>query len=181
MNNELPVPVMTDPETGVWTVDGMPMILVPRHFWMAVHRETEARFGIEANEALLFAASCTAAFSWCEREARTHGLSGAAVFYHYMDRRSKRGWGHCTVEHLDGEADRARVRMTNSAFVYEFGPKAGRNVCYMFNGSLSGAMEYVSYEAGRRRKMHCREMQCAANGAPHCLFEVEPVSPTDTD
>ena len=177
MSNELSVPVMVDPATGVWSIDGIPMILVPRHFWMALHKETELRFGVEANEALLFAASRSAARAWCEREARTHGLSGADIFRHYMDRRSRRGWGRCTVEHLDAEAGRARVRMTNSAFVYEFGPNAGRNVCYMFNGSLSGAMEYVTSETGRRRKLHCREIQCAANGAPHCLFEVEPVSP----
>ena len=180
MTDALPVPVEVDAETGVWTVDGMPMILVPRHFWMAVHQETEQRIGIEANTALLFAASCGAAFTWCEREARTHGLSGAAVFRHYMDRRSKRGWGRCTVEHLDADAGRARVRMRDSAFALALGPNAGRNVCYMFNGSLSGGMEYVSHDLGRRRTMRCKEIECAANGAPDCLFEVEPAPPSET-
>ena len=174
MECDLPVPVEVDPETGIWSVDGMPMILVPRHFWMAVHKETEQRIGVEANQALLFAASCSAAFTWYEREAATHGLSGTEVFRHYMARRSERGWGRCTIEQLDGEAGRARVRMTESAFVHAFGANAGRNVCYMFNGSLSGGMEFVSRELGRRRKMRCREVSCAANGAEACLFEVEP-------
>ena len=38
------------------------MILVPRYFWMALHRETEARSGIEANEAPLLAEYCGVAF-----------------------------------------------------------------------------------------------------------------------
>jgi predicted hydrocarbon binding protein len=65
--------------------------------------------------------------------------------------------------------------MTNSVFVYAAGPDAGRNVCYMFNGSLSGAMEYVTHDLdGHRRKMQCEEIHCAANGADDCLFEVRP-------
>ena len=174
MNCDLPVPVEVDAETGVWSVNGMPMILVPRHFWMAVHSETQQRVGVEVHRDLLFAASCSAAFAWCEKEAAVHGLSGADVFRHYMARRSDRGWGRCTVEHLDAEAGRARVRMTDSAFVHAFGPDAGQNVCYMFNGSLSGGMEYVSHDLGRRRAMRCRETACAANGAEACVFEVEP-------
>jgi hypothetical protein len=51
MRDALPVPIEGDPESGIWTVDGMPMILVPRHFWMAVHWESEKRFGVDANEA----------------------------------------------------------------------------------------------------------------------------------
>lgn len=174
MSDSLPVPVSVDPDTGVWSVDGMPMILVPRHFWMAVHEETEKRYGIEANEALLREASSSAAFAWCEMEARTHGLSGTDVFHHYMDRRSRRGWGQCTVDLLDAEAGYARVRMANSVFVFAADPKVGRNVCYMFNGSLSGAMEYAADQLGERRKMQCKEIECAANGAETCLFEVRP-------
>jgi predicted hydrocarbon binding protein len=78
------------------------------------------------------------------------------------------------VELLDADAGHARVRMTNSAYVYAFGPDAGRNVCYMFNGSLSGGMEFVTHDLGGRRKMQCREIECAANGADDCLFEVQP-------
>jgi len=174
MSESLPVPVSVDADTGVWSVDGMPMILVPRHFWMAVHQETEKRIGIEENAALLFDASCGAAFTWCEMEARTHGLSGTDVFHHYMDHRSRRGWGRCTVDLLDANAGRARVRMTDSDIVYAAGPDAGRNVCYMFNGSLSGGMEFVTHDLGGRRKMQCREIECAANGADDCLFEVQP-------
>ena len=174
MKDLLPVPVSVDPDTGVWTVDDMPMILVPRHFWMTVHSKMEKRYGVEENASLLFDSSCSAAFTWCEMQAREHSLSGTEVFHHYMEQRSRRGWGRCTVEFLDAAAGNARIRMTNSAYVYAFGPDAGRNVCYMFNGSLSGGMEYVTCDLGDRRKMRCKELQCAANGATECLFEVRP-------
>jgi predicted hydrocarbon binding protein len=120
-----------------------------------------------------FAASSSAAYTWCEREAEIQRLSGTDVFLHNISHTSKRGLGRCTVEYIDNAEGRAVVRMTNSAFVYSVGPNAGRNVCYMFNDSFSGDLEYVSNDLDRQRKMRGREVQCAANGAKDCLFEVD--------
>ena len=172
MTSDLPVDVVVDDETGIWSVDGIPMILVPRHFWVAIHRESEARFGIEGNARVLHDAGHWAAYHWCEKEAKTHGLSGAAVFEHYMKRLSQRGWGQISILELNPDEGRARLRLEHSVFVAEFGRHAGRNVCYMFDGPFAGGMEFVCTDNGRPLKVRSREVQCAANGADHCLFEV---------
>ncbi len=176
MTGQLPVDVVVDAETGVWSVDGIPMILVPRHFRVAIHRETENKFGIEGNARVLFDAGYWAAYYWCEKEAGTHGLSGAAVFEHYMKRLSQRGWGQIAIENLDAAAGRARLRIDNSVFVAEFGRDAGRSVCYMFEGAFCGGMEFAAADAGNPVKVTARESRCAADGADHCVFEVEPKS-----
>ena len=176
MTSDLPVDVAVDEETGVWSVDGIPMILVPRHFWVAIHRETEAKFGAEGNARVLFDAGYWAAYHWCEKEAKTHGLSGVAVFEHYMKRLSQRGWGRISIDHIDAAAGRARVTIENSVFVAELGNDAGRNVCYMFDGPLCGGLEFAAADAGHPVKVRSREIQCAANGAERCVFEVEPQS-----
>ena len=44
MSNDLPVPVVVDPETAEWSVDGFPMLLIPRHYWVQIMAEVEARF-----------------------------------------------------------------------------------------------------------------------------------------
>ena len=47
MSDQLPVPVNVDPETGIWSVDGLPMILIPRHYWAQMMQEVEAKLGLE--------------------------------------------------------------------------------------------------------------------------------------
>jgi hypothetical protein len=41
------VPIEVDERTGVWSVDGMPMILVPRHFFLNNHLAAESALGLQ--------------------------------------------------------------------------------------------------------------------------------------
>ncbi|MDP6788836.1 MAG: DUF5943 domain-containing protein [Rhodospirillales bacterium] len=172
--HELPVPVEVDPETGTWSVDGQPMILMPRHFWAFVQMEAEKRFGVEAFQAMLFEATYKAARLWCEREARTHGLAGPDILVHYLKRMTQRGLGRLTIEDVDYDAGTARVRLDHSVYVAEYGTQAGRGVCYMFTGALVGGMEAVAQSIGRTLTLKAEEVQCAACGAAHCRFVVSP-------
>ncbi len=81
------VPIEVDPETGVWSTDGMPMLYFPRHFFINNHAAVEAALGSEPYARLLYEAGHTSAYQWCEAEARTHGLRGADVFRHLLFRR----------------------------------------------------------------------------------------------
>jgi hypothetical protein len=168
------VPIEVDDASGVWSVDGMPMILVPRHFFVNNHVAIEAALGEERYAEQLFAAGHKSAYVWCEKEARTHGLGGIDVFHHYMKRLSQRGWGQFRVEAVDAASGSARVRVDHSVFVQEYkGPP--RKTCYMFRGWFPGALEFVAASAGRRLTLAASEAQCAAEGVhDHCIFEVRP-------
>lgn len=169
------VPIEVDERTGEWRVDGLPMILVPRHFLVNNHREIEAAIGIERNRDLLFAAGHKSAHHWCAKEARTHGLAGIAVFHHYMKRLSQRGWAQFRVHRIDGTSGRALVEARHSVFVAEAGPSAGAKVCYMFRGWFCGALEWVGQQAGGSLALTSEEVYCAAEGGhDHCLFEIRP-------
>lgn len=174
MTQELPVPVRVDPDTGEWSVDGVPMILVPRHFFVNNKKALEEALGYEESAALFREPGDRSAREWCAREAVTHGLSGPKIFYHYMKRLSQRGWGQFTVEELDVASGRARVRVDNSVFVAEHGTGAGRRVCYMFQGWLEGALGYIVEQNRGPTQLLCREIRCSADGADYCLFEVGP-------
>jgi predicted hydrocarbon binding protein len=165
------VPIEVDEATGAWSVDGLPMILVPRHFFLNNHAAIEAAVGKKAYADLLFDAGHKSAYAWCEQEARTHGLAGVAVFHHYMKRLSQRGWGQFTVESIDPGQGRARVRVRHSVFVAE-ARSAGGKSCYMFRGWFPGALECVA--AGRKVTLDCEEVQCASEGHPDCVFEARP-------
>jgi hypothetical protein len=176
MTEQLPVPVRVNAETGEWSVDGIPMILVPRHFIVNNQSAVEGLLGIEATRDLFREPGKRSASEWCAREAETHGLSGPAIFHHYMKRLSQRGWAQFSVEHLDTAAGYARVRVGHSVFVAERGSQAGREVCYMFEGWLEGALGYIMTAKGNPQQLRCREVQCAAEGSEQCLFEVRPES-----
>lgn len=174
MNRQLPVPVEVDPDTGEWSVNGIPMILVPRHFLVNIQRAVEETLGHESSVDLFREPGARSAWEWCAEEAKTHGLSGAEVFCHYMKRLSQRGWAQFSVETLDVEAGYARVRVDHSVFAAEYGSETKRKVCYVFQGWMEGALGYVATTQGRFRSLRCQEIQCTAEAEAYCLFETQP-------
>ncbi len=168
------IDVEVDEVTGWWKVDALPMILVPQHFFVNNHKAIEAALGAEAYRAVLDPAGYKSAYHWCEKEAAYHRLEPVAVFHHYLKRLTQRGWGKFSVQALDPEAGTATIRLDHSSFVNQYGRDAGRKVDYMFCGWWEGAMSYVDRSLGGERAFRAEEVQCAAEGHDHCLFEVRP-------
>lgn len=170
------IPIEVDDDTGIWTVDSLPMILVPQHFFVNNHRAVEEVLGIEAYAKLLDKAGYQSAYHWCEKEADYHGLSDVEVLRHYLKRLSQRGWGQFSLDEIQPETGHASIRLRYSAFVNQYGPNAGRKVDYMFNGWWMGAMDYVGKALGKDYQVRSQEIHCAAEGShDHCLFEIRPV------
>lgn len=167
------VPIDVDAATGVWTTDGLPMLYVPRHFFMNNHVMTEAALGRERYASMLYASGHRSAWFWCASEAKTHGLAGIAVFEHYLRRLSQRGWGQFNFASVDIEDARAEIQLQHSAFVLAAQEARGRR-CYMFAGWFAGAMDWVAQSSGREVQTTCSEIQCAGEGAAHCAFSVAP-------
>jgi hypothetical protein len=168
------MPIQVDDETGVWSTDSLPMLYVPRHFFVNNHMAVEEALGAEKYAEVLYKAGYKSAYYWCEKEAATHGLSGEAVFEHYMTRLSQRGWGFFITESLDLQAGKARVRLEHSAFVYQYG-KVNRKVDYMFTGWFAGAMDQIADSLGYGVKTQATQIQCAAED--DCEFGIFDVSP----
>ena len=169
------VPIEVDAATGRWSVDGVPMILVPRHFFLNNHLAIEKALGLRKYSELLFKAGHKSAYVWCEMEAKTHGLKGVEVFHHYMKRLSQRGWARFKVESVDVSTGHARVIVRNSVFVTGHEGKP-RKTCTMFRGWFPGSLEFVAAAAGKKLRLTSTELQCAAEGRhDHCVFEVGPV------
>ena len=169
------IEIEVDDATGRWSVDGIPMVLVPQHFLRNNHFALEAALGPEELERILHPAGYRSAYYWCEKEAAHHGLSGADVFRHYMKRMSQRGWAQFSVVSLEEASGRARVRADHSVFVDRERGNSGRKLCYMFAAWLEGSLEYVAASEGRQIKLRAIEVQCSGEGhADHCLFVVAP-------
>lgn len=169
------LPIEVDEQTGVWTTDSLPMLYVPRHFFVNNHAAIEAALGRERYAQQLYDAGYKSAYYWCDKEAAMHGLSGMAVYEHYLKRLSQRGWGLFAFESCNAETGHARITLQHSAFVLAQ-PEAKDKLCYMFAGWFSGAMDWVAKNTGHNYATTSRETQCAAEGHAHCVFTVEPKS-----
>ncbi len=151
------------------------MLYVPRHFFVNIHTAIEAVLGREKFAGLLYEAGYKSAHHWCSHEAATHGLTGLAVFEHYLKRSSQRGWGKFSFENVDAGVGSADIRLEYSTFVLASPGNRGR-LCYMFAGSFAGAMDWVMEQGVRPVKTVSSETQCGAEGHSHCLFCVRPRS-----
>ena len=73
------LPISVDSETGVWTTDALPMLYVPRHFFINNHVAIEQALGVETYAKILYDAGYKSAWYWCEKEAELHGLENRAL------------------------------------------------------------------------------------------------------
>lgn len=166
------VEIDVDEVTGIWTTDGFPMVYVPRHFLVNLHKASEKAMGRTPFQTVTQEASMRSAYVWCEREAAARGYSGAEVFAHYLERLSARGWGQFGIERMDESAGTATVTVANSIYVLEARDRSEQTACYAFNGFFAGGFQYVLDRTGETRIAECRETACAAAGAPSCRFEI---------
>ncbi len=61
------VQIDVDEASGIWRTDGLPMVYVPRHFMVNMHKEIEKTLGRDAYEAMLDRSGAKSAFFWCKR------------------------------------------------------------------------------------------------------------------
>jgi hypothetical protein len=168
------IPIEVDTDTGHWITDGVPMVYTPRAFFVNIQKAVEDAIGIEGYRERLYEAAYDATFAWCGTQAELHGLDSVAVFRHYLDRLSKRGWGRFSLVEADWEAGTARARLDHSAIAAGFG-KSRRRVCYMFDGAFAAAMDWVGEAKGQEFRSTCTELTCAAQeDHDHCVFAVGP-------
>jgi len=168
------VPIDVDPKTGIWRTDGLPMLYLPRHFLVNNHVAVEEALGRDAYRAILRKSTEKSALLWCRAEAKTHGLAAEATFRHYFKRLSQRGWGQFEIERLDAEQGSGEINLRNSVFTLAGHAGSPPPLCYMFEGFVTGAFQFLLEAAQSSRELRaleCTETQCAGNAAhDHCRF-----------
>lgn len=169
------VPIDVESETGRWITDALPMIYVPVHFFVNNHLAIEKELGVERYAEILYDAGYKSAWSWCEHEAEVHGLEGADVFRHYMNRLSQRGWGQFELLDIDLTTATASVAVRHSVF-HRPDESGARTGDYMFTGWFAGAMDQVLHGAGRARPTRAEQVfHEGQTNAPYGLFRVLPI------
>ena len=168
------IPIEVDSDTGIWSTNGLPMIYMPRHFFVNAHFSAEDALSQEVYASQLYAAGYKSAWVWCETESAVHELTGFDVFHHYIHSISQRGWGQFIVVALDESSGAADIGLKHSVFVEHCGTNGGRNLCYMYSGWFAGSLEWAGQATNQSYSLNAHEACCAGYGAEHCLFKVRP-------
>lgn len=167
------VAIDVDEDTGVWSTDGLPMLYMPRHFFVNNHRAVEASLGRERYATQLYRAGFQSAWTWCDHEASRHEMTGIDVFHHYMRRISERGWGQFDGSAISPDTLCGSVNLHNSCLALQAGESIpDARICYLFSGWFPGALAWVGGETAETTLLICEEVQCVGEGASHCVFEV---------
>jgi hypothetical protein len=168
------VNIEVDESTGRWSVDSLPMILVPQHFFLNNHYAVESALGAAELERILRPAGYRSAYVWCQKEAEFHKLTGEQVFRHYLKRLSQRGWAQFHIEDFDQQRGTADIVVRNSAMIDPSHIRQKRKCCYMFAAWFEGAFDYVAKHEDQH-SYEAKEVYCAAEGEhDHCRFAVRP-------
>jgi predicted hydrocarbon binding protein len=83
------------------------------------------------------------------------------------------GWG--SVEEFDFSSEPVRAVLANSQEVAWMGPSDGP-VCHYFAGGAAGHVSAITGEF-----FEGREVECAAAGAPRCVFEMSPAGESELE
>lgn len=169
------VPIDVHPETGIWSSDDLPMLYVPRHFFVNNHVAIEQALGRAAYARILYEAGHKSACAWCDKVSALHAGQSLDVFKYYLSRLSQRGWGLFDLLEIDPPSATARVRLHYSSMVLGRPGEHGK-LCYMFAGWFAGAMDWVCNAQGIDLHAHCEETACQAEGHEHCTFMVSATS-----
>ncbi len=165
------MPIQVDDETGVWTTDALPMLYVPRHFFVNNHMGIEEVLGADKYAEILYKAGYKSAWHWCEE--------GSRVPWHPR-RRGVRALHEAPVAARLGPVLRPRSwtwtpamprsSSSTSAFVYVYG-KVNRKVDYMFTGWFSGAIDQILAAKGSAiRTVTVQEYSGSEEGHDDGLF-----------
>jgi len=166
----LPVTVQIDQKTGRWVVDGIEMILAPRHMLTNNLRAADQELGTDAAAALIREAGHRSAVAWCERQAAFHDMRHLDVVRHYLDQLTKRGWGQFEIETFDVAAGTGLLRLEHSALCDEEGQRT-EPTCYMFAAWLEGALDFARSGQGLPTGAVFTETACRSSGDPYCRFD----------
>lgn len=170
--------IAVDPETGVWTSDGLPMIYAPRHWILGINTEVESVIGRAAFVDLMYRASYRAARHWCAQQAEVFGIGGMDLFRRYLAKSSERGLGQFSLLGDDLAGGAVGVRVRNSCYVLHHRQFAGEapaeaTLCFAFAGSFAGAANWIARAQGLEEGFRGVERECAAvTGAEACIIDI---------
>jgi Domain of unknown function (DUF5943) len=126
--------------TGSLRLNGLQMVLMPRHFFRYIMREVYKAVTPEVFRKIYWQAGYDGAVSFCESFQKNHGCSAQQAVEGYLEEMSIRGWGNFSIQALNPQEGTMEVLLTNSALIAESSIPSGN---LAWEGAMLGAMAFL--------------------------------------
>lgn len=126
--------------TGSLSLNGLPMVLMPRHFFRYIMREVHKAVSAETFRMIYWQAGFDGAVSFCEAYQKSHDCSPIEAVQGYLDEMSIRGWGHFSIQSLDPHAGSMEVMLTDSTLSADGDIPSGN---LAWEGAMLGSMSFL--------------------------------------
>jgi hypothetical protein len=126
--------------TGALSLNGLPMVLMPRHFFRYILREIHKAVGQEEFRRIYWQAGYDGAVTFCEAFQKSHACTSLEAVRGYLDEMSIRGWGHFSIRSIDASRGTMEVVLKNSALQSEGDIPSGNLV---WEGAMAGSMAFL--------------------------------------
>jgi len=161
--------------SGSLTVNGLPMVLMPRHFFRYILREVHGAVSADAFRNIYWQAGFDGAVSFCESYQKSHACSPAEAVQGYLDEMSIRGWGQFFIESMDPASGRMEVLIKNSTLAADGDIPSGN---LAWEGAMLGSMSYLQkgLQAPPKCQVHGREVPGGKQGQTDFKISVTPIT-----
>ncbi len=131
--------------SGSLTLNGLQMVLMPRHFFRYIMREVHKAVSAEVFRKIYGQAGFDGAVSFCESYQRNHGCSPMEAVQGYLEEMSIRGWGRFSIQSIDPQAGSMEVLLRDSSLAPEGDIPSGN---LAWEGAMLGSMSYLQQKLG---------------------------------
>lgn len=125
---------------GALSLNGLPMVLMPRHFFRYILREIHKSVSKEAFRNIYWQVGYDGAVTFCEAFQKSHACTPLDAVRGYLDEMSIRGWGHFSIRNIDPSKGTMEVLLKNSALQSEGDIPSGNLV---WEGAMAGSMAFL--------------------------------------
>lgn len=128
---------------GDLSLHGLPMVLMPRHFFRYILREVHKAVSPEVFRKIYWQAGYDGAVSFCQAFQKSHNCTPREAVQGYLHEMSIRGWGHFYIQSLDPEKGTMEVLLENSALKADGDIPSGN---LAWEGAMLGSMAFLQQQ-----------------------------------
>jgi hypothetical protein len=157
--------------TGSLSLNGLPMVLMPRHFFRYILREVHNAVSAETFRKIYWQAGYDGAVSFCQEFQKSHSCTPEQAVRGYLEEMSIRGWGRFSIQSIDPQKGTMEVLLQNSALLAEGDIPSGN---LAWEGAMVGSMAYLqaklfgAFDPG----LHAHGREVAGTDAAQRDFEI---------
>jgi hypothetical protein len=167
-------------DAGRLTLNGLQMVLMPRHFFRYIMREVHQAVTPEVFRKIYWQAGYDGAVSFCEAFQKSHRCSAEEAVTGYLAEMSIRGWGHFSIQALNAQKGTMDVLLTNSALMADGSVPSGN---LAWEGAMLGSMAFLQKRMPgpcvMAAQVHGREVAGTREGQSAFHISVTPQSSED--